>query len=263
METYILADGYWFQPETQPYIILAHPLFWVLFLAVWYVLFVSGTKDSPKIFPKFNRNTNRPGDFTKDGTTTKSDAEDRVRKDLELAGFSTMPQATALVVNAKFRQGDSVRKITPDIIIYAYQGKPMKMIVEYDGAKWHGGGGGAGGAVSYSKICDDAERNQRYAELGYTVVRVRAGSEFYYPEHDPFGNPVENIYARITPENDIPLTEDYVPQKHRTQVMQTVKNAKYFPPKKWAILVENLYPYVEQDKMQKQIQRNMQGGRLH
>lgn len=263
MDTMILADGYWFQPETQPYIILAHPLFWVLFLAVWYVLFVSGTKNTPKIFPKFNRNTNRPGDFTKDGTTTKSEAEDRVRKDLELAGFSTMPQATALVVNAKFGQGDSVRKITPDIIIYAYRGKPMKMIVEYDGAKWHGGGGGTGGAVSYAKICDDAERNQRYAELGYTVVRVRAGSEFYYPEHDIEGNQIENYYSRITRENDIPLPEDYIAEKHRSIVMKTVMGAQYFPPQKWEPLVKALYPYVEQDKMQKQIQRNMQGGRLH
>lgn len=262
MDTVILADGYWFQPETQPYIILAHPLFWVLFLVVWYILFVSGTKDTPKIFPKFNRNSNRPGDFTADGNTQDSDAQNRVHADLKLAGYSIMPPATGLVVNSKYLQKDGPHKITPDIIIYAYRGKPMKMIVEYDGANWHGGSQG-GGPVSYAKICDDAERNQRYAELGYKVVRVRAGEQFYYPDHDPFGNRVENIYARLTEENDVVIPEDYESEKHRTLVMNALRKAKYFPPKKWDTLVNNLYPYVEAEKQQRQIQRNMQQGRLH
>lgn len=260
MDTMILADGYWFQPETQPYIILAHPLFWVMFLAVWYVLFVPGSKDAPKVYRKFDRKVNRPGDFTKDGNTKDSKAENRVRNDLKLAGFSLMDQSTGLVVNSKYRQGDNVRLITPDIIIYAYQGKPMKMIVEYDGANWHGG---ADGGITYASICNDAERNQRYAELDYTVVRVRAGEGFFQNMHDLEGNPLENFYSRITRENDIVLTEDYEPEKHRTQVMRAIKNAQYFPPQKWEPLVKALYPYVEQDKMQKQIQRNMQHGRLH
>ena len=81
--------------------------------------------------------------------------------------------------------------------------------------------------------------------------------------HDLEGQRLENFYSRITRENDIPLTEDYVPQKHRTQVMQAVKNARYFPSQKWDPLVKALYPYVEQEKQQRQIQRNMQSGSLH
>lgn len=261
MDTQLLAEGYWFQPETQPYIMLAHPLFWIIFLLVWYLLFVSGTKNTPKIYRKFDRNVNKVGDFTADGTTTKSDAEYRVRKDLELAGFSTMPQATGLVVNSKYLESDSVRKLTPDIICYAYQGKPVKIIVEYDGAKWHGGSESQGNPVSYSKICDDAERNQRYAELGYTVIRVRAGKEFFYPEHDLEGNPIENHYARITPENDIVIYDQYQPKDHRTDVMSRVMHAQYFPSKKWDPLVNGLYVYVEQDKAQRQMERDIRSGR--
>lgn len=262
MTTHILADGYWFQPETAPYTIIAHPLFWVLFLAVWYVMFVYGMENTPRIYPKFDRNVNRLGDFTADGNTKDSDAQNRVLADLKLAGYSVMPPATGLVVNSKFREGDNVRLITPDIIIYARYGKPMKMIIEYDGANWHGGSQG-GGPVDYAKICEDAERNQRYAELGYKVVRVRAGDQFYYPDHDPFGNRAENIYARLTEANDVVIPEDYEPEKHRTLVMGALKDAKYFPPKKWDTLVNNLHPYVEAEKQQRQIQRNMQGGHLH
>ena len=262
MTTHVLAEGYWFQPENAPYTILAHPLCWVAFLGVWYLMFVYGSERSPKIYHKFNPKVNRPGDFTEDGNSTKSDAEDRVRADLKLAGYSTMPQATGLVVNSKYLKGDTPHKITPDIIIYAYQGKPMKMIVEYDGANFHGGSKG-GGPVSYAKICDDAERNQRYAELGYKVVRIRAGDQFYYPEHDIEGNRIENYYARITRDHDVVLPEDYEPKKHRTEVMAAIRNAEYYPPQKWDPLVKSLYPYVEAEKQQQQIQRNMQGGRLH
>ena len=263
MTTHILADGYWFQPETAPYTIIAHPLFWVLFLAVWYVMFVYGMEKTPKVYKKFNPNVNRPGDFTKDGNPKDSGAENRVRKEMKLAGYSLMDQSTALVVGSKYgEQGDKPRKITPDIIVYALHGKPMKMIVEYDGASFHGGRGG-GAPIDYAKICDDAERNQRYAELGYKVVRVRAGDQFFYPEHDLEGNRKENMYARITKENDVVLPEDYVAEKHRTEVMRTIRNAKYFPPRYWDKLVEALHPYVEAEKQQRQIQRNMQGGHLH
>lgn len=256
MTTHTLAGGYWFQPETAPYTIIAHPLFWVLFLGVWYVMFVYGMENTPRIYPKFDRNANRLGDFTADGNTKDSDAQNRVLADLKLAGYSVMPAATGLVVNSKFREGGNVRLITPDIIIYARYGKPMKMIVEYDGANWHGGSQ-SGGPVDYAKICEDAERNQRYAELGYRVVRIRAGMGFYQNMHDPSGNLKENIYGRLTKENDVVIPEDYAPEKHRTLVMDALQDAGYFPPSKWDETVEGLRPYVEAKKQQRQAGRSM------
>ena len=79
--------------------LLLSPLTWILLLAAWGVKYLWSGEKTPQIYRKFDRNRNKPGDFTADGTAKKSDAEDRVRRALERAGYSVMPQATALVLS--------------------------------------------------------------------------------------------------------------------------------------------------------------------
>lgn len=236
--------------------ILLSPITWILVLLAWCIKYLWSGEKTPPIYRKFDRNRNKPGDFTADGTAKKSDAEDRVRRALERAGYSVMPQATALVVGPEYGEGDKPRKLTPDMIVYAFNGAPCKMIVEYDGAPWHGFE--QRGNPDMATVCRDCERNQRFAEVGYTVVRVRAGKNFFDPAPDIDGSLVPTRYAVITPGNDVCIDDDYHDDKFRKQLLNAVSEAQYYPAKFWQRWVDGLFPYVERDRKRKAAEREVE-----
>ena len=240
--------------------LLLSPVTWILALVAWCLVYVRKPK-IPPTYTTFDKNHNRIGDFIKEGNNEDSDAEKRVRPTLERAGYSLMPLHTALVVGPHFdKEGAPVRPLTPDIIIFAYHGKPCKIIVEYDGAKFHGFD--QRGNPNLAEMCKDAERNQRFAEAGYTVVRIRGGEKYF--DHAPRldGTLEPARYAILTPGNDVCLTEDFEDDKHRSQVLEAVRTAQYHPAKYWNDLVHGLYPYVERENAVQAANREMEA-KLH
>lgn len=235
--------------------IVINPLFWLVLAALWLLVFRE-SNDRPVRYKKYS-NKLPAGSFTADGTTTKSDAEDRVRAMLNRRGYKTMPQATGLVVYGKYGAG-GVRKITPDIIVYAIGRRRVKLIIEYDGGTFHGYSD-VNQAPNMAKVCDDAERNQRYAELGYTVVRIRTGEGLFTNERDIHGNRRPKYWSKITHENDMLLLSEYDDNRDRSAVLETIKNAKFFPPAKWQPIIDANYQYVETARQQRALDRNQRG----
>lgn len=240
--------------------LLLSPVTWIMVLLAWCLVFLRTSK-IPPVYNEFDKNRNHIGDFIKKGNSQDSDAEKRVRPTLERAGYALMPMHTGLVVGAHFgEEGSPVRPLTPDIIIYAHHGKPCKIIVEYDGAKFHGFD--QRGNPNLAEMCKDAERNQRFSEAGYTVVRIRGGEKYFDHAPNLDGTLEPARYAILTPGNDVCLTEDFEDDKHRSQVLDAVRNARYRPVKYWDELVCGLYPYVERENKVKAAQREMEA-KLH
>lgn len=243
MDSVIVASAQaWVEPETTVWKIVLSPLVWVAVLCAWWFVYKLNETQSPRMFRKFDAKLNRVGDLIAEGTDKPSGEELALRRDLEAAGYRMVKQGSNLVVPGEYGR-EGVSSLGPDMIIYSYRDKPCKIIVEYDGAPFHGFKNP--GQADLDVICRDADRNQRFARAGYTVVRVRAGSNFFATTPDVHGNLRPDYWSRITPENDIVLPRGYN-SRDRSAVIRTINAAQYFPASKWQPVVDQLFPYVEQ-----------------